>query len=108
MVVSTPVNLSGQPAVGIDLLQTDDVFWHVFDFSFTAGKPYDKATFDAGLPVAVITESVARRLFQTTDAVGREFLLNHAPYKWKGVVKDVSTLASVAYGQGWRPILQRK
>ena len=103
MVVSTPVNLSGQPAVGIDLLQTDDVFWHVFDFSFTAGKPYDKATFDAGLPVAVITESVARRLFQTTDAVGREFLLNHAPYKVEGVVKDVSTLASVAYGQVWVP-----
>ena len=103
MVVSTPVNLSGQPAVGIDLLQTDDVFWHVFDFSFTAGKPYDKATFDAGLPVAVITESVARRLFQTTDAVGREFLLNHAPYKVEGVGKDVSTLASVAYGQVWVP-----
>ena len=56
MVVSTPVNLPGQPATGIDLLQTDDTFWHVFDFSFVAGKAYDRATFDAGLPVAVITE----------------------------------------------------
>ena len=74
MVISTPVNLPGQPATGIDLLQTDDTFWRVFDFSFVAGKPYDQATFDAGLPVAVITESVARRLFQTTEAVGREFL----------------------------------
>ena len=61
MVISTPVNLPGQPATGIDLLQTDDTFWRVFDFSFVAGKPYDQATFDAGLPVAVITESVARR-----------------------------------------------
>ena len=103
MVVSTPVNLPGQPGTGIDLLQTDDTFWHVFDFSFIAGKPYDRATFDAGQPVAVITESVARRLFQTSDAIGREFLLNHAPYKVAGVVKDVSTLATVAYGQVWVP-----
>ena len=103
MVVSTPVNLPGQPATGIDLLQTDDTFWHVFDFSFVAGKAYDRATFDAGLPVAVITESVARRLFQTTEAVGREFLLNHAPYTVAGVVKDVSTLANTAYAQVWVP-----
>lgn len=94
---------AGQPGTGIDLLQTDDAFWHVFDFSFIAGKPYDRATFDAGQPVAVITESVARRLFQTSDAIGREFLLNHAPYKVAGVVKDVSTLATVAYGQVWVP-----
>ena len=103
MVISTPVNLPGQAAMGIDLLQTDDVFWRVFDFSFIAGKPYDKATFDSGLPVAVITESVARKLFQSTDVEGREFLLNHASYKVAGVVKDVSTLATTAYGQVWVP-----
>jgi len=103
MVISTPVNLPGQPAIGTDLLQTDNIFWQVFDFSFIAGKPYDQAAFDAGLPVAVITESVARSLFQTADVVGREFLLNHAPYKVVGVVKDVSTLATTAYGQVWVP-----
>ena len=63
----------------------------------------DSVTIDAGLPVAVITESVARRLFQTTEAVGREFLLNHAPYTVSGVVKDVSTLANTAYAQVWVP-----
>lgn len=103
MVISTPVNLPGQPAIGIDLLQTDDIFWRVFDFSFIGGKPYDKATFDAGLPVAVITESVAKKLFQSTDVEGREFLLNHAPYKVVGIVQDVSTLATSAYGQVWVP-----
>ena len=103
MTVSTPVSLPGQPATGIDLLQTDDVFWQVFDFSFIGGKPYDKATFDAGRPVAVVTESVARHLFGTTDAIGKEFLLNHAPYRVCAVVRDVSTLASSAYGQVWIP-----
>ena len=100
---STPVGLPGQPSTGVDMLQTDDAFWRIFDFSFTAGKPYGKATFDSGIPVAVITESVSRHLFGTTESVGREFLLNHAPYRVCGVVKDVSTLATTAYGQVWIP-----
>ena len=101
--ISTPVSLPGSPAISVDLRQTDDIFWRVFDFSFIGGKPDDKATFDAGQPVAVLTESVVRSLFGTTDAVGREFLLNHAPYRVAGVVKDVSTLADCAYGQVWVP-----
>ena len=101
--VSTPVSLPGTPAVSGDLRQTDDIFWRVFDFSFIEGKPYDKAVFDAGQPAAVLTESVARSLFGTTDVEGREFLLSHAPYRVAGVVKDVSTLADCAYGQVWVP-----
>jgi putative ABC transport system permease protein len=99
----TPVNVQGQPVFTVDMLQTDDVFWHIFDFSFTDGKPYDKATFDAGRPVAVLTESVARRLFGTTECAGQEFLMSYAPYRVVGVVKDVSTLATTAYAQMWIP-----
>ncbi len=101
---ATPLSLPRQAATRFDLRQTDDVFWHVFDFSFIEGKPYDKATFDAAIPVAVLSETVARRLFDTAEGVvGKEFLLNHAPYRVCGVVKDVSTLADMAYGQVWVP-----
>ena len=100
---ATPVSLPNQPATAVDVKETDDDFWRVFDFAFTAGKPYDRATFDAGQPVAVITESVARLLFGTTDVAGREFLLAHAPYRVCGVVRDVSTLATTAYAQVWIP-----
>ena len=104
MPVATPVSLPGKAATAIDMLETDDNFWRVFDFAFIDGKPYDKATFDAAQPVAVITESVARILFGTTEGVaGKEFLLNHAPYRVAGVVKDVSTLANTCYGQVWVP-----
>lgn len=100
----TPVSLPGQAATTVDVLQTDDVFWRVFDFRFMEGKPYDKATFDAAIPVAVLGETAARVLFGTTEnIVGKEFLLNHAPYRVGGVVKDVSTLANIAYGQVWIP-----
>lgn len=100
----TPVSLPGQATTTVDVLQTDDVFWRVFDFRFMEGKPYDKATFDAAIPVAVLCETAARVLFGTTEnIVGKEFLLNHAPYRVGGVVKDVSTLANIAYGQVWIP-----
>ena len=49
-------------------------------------------------PVAVITESISRALFGSTEAAGKEFLLNHAPDRVVGVVKDVSTLADASYG----------
>ena len=100
---STPVNVPNQPATAVDVKETDDDFWRVFDFAFTDGKPYDRATFDAGQPVAVITESVARLLFGSTKVAGREFLLAHAPYRVCGVVRDVSTLATTAYAQVWIP-----
>ena len=50
-------------AIGADVRETDDTFFHVFDFQFTDGNPYDEATFTAGRPVAVITESISRALF---------------------------------------------
>ena len=103
MTVSTPVSLPGAPAIGADVRETDDTFFHVFDFQFTDGKPYDEATFTAGRPVAVITESISRALFGSIQSVGKEFLLSHAPYRVVGVVKDVSTLADMAYGQVWIP-----
>ena len=102
--ITIPVSLPKQASTNFDLRQTDDAYWKVFDFKFINGKPYDNATFDAAIPVAVLSESVARVVFGTTEGiVGKEFLLNHAPYQVCGVVKDVSTLATNAYGQLWIP-----
>ena len=104
MALPTPVSLPKQAATGFDLRQTDASFWKVFDFQFIDGKPYDQATFEASMPVAVLSATVAQTVFGTTEGiVGKEFLLSHAPYQVCGVVKDVSTLATNAYGQLWIP-----
>ena len=87
--------------VKVDVRPVDNNFWNVFDFTFIDGKPFNQAEFDAGIPLIVITESVARKVFGTTEAAGRELLLNMAPFKVSGVVKDVSTLADQAYAQAW-------
>lgn len=97
------VAFPGKPPVEVDLRQTDDVYWRVFDFKVISGKPYNEADFEAGLPVAVISRSVARAVFGSDDVAGKELLIGHAPYKVAAVVQDASTLATHAYGQVWIP-----
>lgn len=99
--------LAAKPAGEMEscsVLQTDDAFWKVFELDFVSGKPYDKADFDAGTAKAVITDDMARRLFGTSDVVGKTFLLNHSAYIICGVVRPVSKLAHNVYAQAWIPL----
>lgn len=96
-------SLPGTASFGAQLLDVDDRFWNVMDFTFIAGKPFTRADFDSGISVAVLSESVARKLYQSVDVVGREVLINHVPYRVCGVVEDVSELANEAYAQAWVP-----
>lgn len=86
------------------VLQTDADFWKVFEFQFVSGKPYDRADFEAGAAKAVVDADMARRLFGTSEVVGKTFLLNHSPYVICGVVRPVSRLARYAYAQIWIPL----
>ena len=99
--------LAAKPAGEMEscsVLQTDDAFWKVFEFDFVSGKPYDNADFDAGAAKAVISEDMARRLFGTSEVVGKTFLLNHTAYLISGGVRSVSRLARYAYAQVWIPL----
>lgn len=96
------VSVEGE-AMNVTVLQSDEAFWKIFDFAFIDGKPFGQADVESGLQKAVINESVARRLFKTTDAVGRTIRLNYVDYTVAGVVKDVSELASTAYAEVWIP-----
>lgn len=107
MPISTPVSLPAMPAIGADVRETDDTFFKVFDFRFVNGKPYDEATFNAGTPVAVITESISRALFGSTESAGKEFLLNHAPYRVVGVVKMYLLLPMLLMAKYGFPLLRR-
>lgn len=82
---------------------TDVSFWHVFDFDFISGTPYSQADFNAQRHVAVISETMALRLFGRTHVAGSNFYLNHSRYKVRGVVRDVSTITQDAYSQVWIP-----
>ncbi|MCC8117317.1 MAG: ABC transporter permease [Bacteroidales bacterium] len=95
------VTADGENTYDAQYRGVDANFWRVFDFTFVDGKPFSQADYDAALQKAVISESVARRLFGTVEATGREFKFNFVPYEVCGVVKDVSTLATHAYAEVW-------
>ena len=86
-----------------DMVQTDEAFWTVFSFRFLSGAGFTRADCDAGLPHAVLSASIARQLFGTTDVVGHTIQLNYVDYTVTGVVADVSMLATAAYAQIWVP-----
>lgn len=101
----TDVQVPGSRPYTIDIRYVDDAFFNIFDFRFVSGKPFDHAASEAGLPVAVIAEKVARTLYGTSDAEGREIMVSQKPYRVAGVVEDVSTLAWNAYGQVFIPYM---
>lgn len=103
-VVTVTVEATGKHAGKSYQRMVDDNFWRVFDFTFVSGKPFDKAAFDSGQKVAVIDESTARRLFGTTDAAGRDFLLSYQTFRVCGVVKDVTKLAQKSFANIWVPV----
>lgn len=105
--ISLPEKVRASLSVGnkttADMIQTDENFWHIFKFRFLHGKAFSKADSDAGLPRAVISATVARQLFGTTEVAGKTIQLNQVDYIVTGVVADVSVLATSAYAQVWVP-----
>lgn len=82
---------------------TDPGFWKVFDFHFLSGKPFTEADFSSGLPRAVITDRLARKLFGSEEPVGKEILMGYVAYQVTGVVKEPTRAAGGAYSDVWVP-----
>jgi putative ABC transport system permease protein len=97
-----------QPEGSIDQLPVtvkyvDTKFWTVFPFRFVHGKPFTEADFQSALPAAVIAESLAKRLFGTADATGKQVSLDFRSFRVCGVVKDASYVTERTYAQLWVP-----
>lgn len=96
---STP---GGTTDVKSTVSYTDDAFWKIFSFRFLYGKPFGKE-FVSGEKKAVISRSLARKIFGTDDVVGRTLSLSYVDYTVCGVVADVSVVAEDAYSEVWVP-----
>lgn len=81
-------------------------FWKVFSFRFVDGQPFTQEDVEAKAQVAVIGESLARRLFAAAEGVtGRHFAFNGRDYRVCGVVRDVSNATPETAGDLWLPLL---
>lgn len=87
----------------VRVLPVNAGFWSVYSFRFLSGKPFMEADERSGLPVAVVSASLARRLFGEADAVGRDCVLNLRNYRIVGVVQDVSPITESSYASVWIP-----
>ena len=86
------------------VIYTDPAFWKVFDFRFLHGQPFTEADFNSGLPNVVISDYLARRLFNTTDAVGHELLLNNLmECRVAGVVARPTKAVTDTFADVWLP-----
>lgn len=91
----------GTNRVKVDAMETDPGFWKVFQMQFIAGRGFDDSDWGGEVSSIVISASVARKLFGTTDVIGKSVLLNRNEARICGVVKDVSVTAKDAYAQVW-------
>lgn len=83
---------------------TDEIFWKIYQFKFLEGKPYSRSQIESGAKVAVISESVARRVLNNRSAIGKEIVLDGQRYTVNGIVKDVHPLLSDVYSDIWLPL----
>jgi putative ABC transport system permease protein len=87
----------------VTIKRVNTAFWTVFPFRFTDGKPFTEADFQSGIATAVISESLSRKLFGTTEATGKTINLDFKSFRVCGVVKDVSLVTARTYAQIWIP-----
>ncbi|MDR3217775.1 MAG: ABC transporter permease [Dysgonamonadaceae bacterium] len=87
----------------VTVKQVDTKFWTVFPFRFVSGKPFTDADFQSGISVAVVAESLAKRLFGTTEVIGKQISLDFRSFRVCGVVKDASYAMQRTYAQLWIP-----
>lgn len=76
----------------------DAEFFRIFDHSLISDTFFTDAESDANMPVVVISESTARKAFNSIDCVGMPIIIQHKKYIVRGVVKDSSRLACSACG----------
>ena len=94
----------GKENITVAPLYVNDGFWRVFTFDFISGRPFTAADERAQRNKAVISESLAKKVFGSADAAGRYLENNGRRYEVAGVVKDVSAATPATYADIWMVI----
>lgn len=92
----------------VQVRYVDNHYWDLFSFQFLSGKPFTETDFRSGLPAAVISESLAKKLYGTADVTGKYMECGFKEFRIAGVVKNVSYVLSGTYAQVWIPYTTNK
>ena len=91
----------GKENIKVTPLYVNDGYWRVFTFNFICGRPFTAADERAQFKKAVISESLAKKIFGSTDVKGRQIENNGQKYEISGVVEDVSQATPDTYADLW-------
>ncbi len=86
----------------LEMRRADADYWKILDFTLLGGRFPTAEDDEKGRFVAVINASSARRLFGSTDALGKTVSVSGQQFQIIGVVKD--ELHMNAYADLWAPI----
>ncbi len=84
--------VSGESPEKVVTKPVDGNFWDLFKFKFVDGSPFTEDDCVSPVNKIVISQSLSRKLFQTTEVSGRELLSNGITYVIAGVVEDVNPI----------------
>ena len=84
-------------------------YWKFFDYNFIDGAPFSESDVRSGTKKAVISRTVAEKVFGDVDVVGRTFqFFGDEVFQVCGVVEPVSVLARYANAGMWIPYTSTK
>lgn len=78
----------------------DDSYFRIFDLDFVAGGPLTAADLEGHGHKALLDIETAARIFGAADAadlIGREFTVDHMPYRLAGVFRSMSEGVPVSF-----------
>lgn len=92
------------------LKRTDSAYWRILDFNFLEGRPFTADEEKRGALVAVVTDGLAKRLFQdlegrfeNREAIGKSIEIGGQTFRIIGVVPSVPITRWSAYSEVWVP-----
>ncbi len=83
--------------------RTDAGFFDVFDHTLVEGRYYTAAEADALMPLAILSESTARKTLGQGPYAGREIVIDNVRYTVVGIIRDSSSLATTAHSDVFIP-----
>lgn len=87
-----PIVVGNRTARDIDVNVVDAPYFDIKNYEFSAGRPFTNQEARAGLPVAVIGNDIAEKMFPGTDPIGKSLGIGGIPYRVIGLVKKQGTL----------------
>lgn len=97
-------SVGGKKRMNAFVKNTDASFFNIFDFELLHGVFYSADAIEANNNIAVVSDLVARELFNREDVVDEFIKVDSRDFRIVGVARGVSNITNLAYGEIFIPI----